>query len=354
MRNGRCSKECDFMARYTENLCVNDSYFCTELDRVIINHIKKIKAFLSTLSFPFNLYLTGSLARKEPSAHVLQNKVVLDSDFDWVLVTETWEECIYLYRLGITDKISIIDPEIHDSVIIDSVEKLKNLKSFVAADLINEIHTPIMHSIKLTDAKLPNYTLTCSDYFDKMIASISVLVSSKDDSGASILYKHGEKYYQSKLTMACITAITNSLNLKTGLSLLDQYVSLTELTKSGWILARERQDYALYENVNNTLINISTQKMFGCSVEQLVNELLSYPLTNLKHTQGIFLAAYYMYWGTEDIQQTIESVLKKYRIQPGLLMDRRKMRQIRLEYLRQQNYINLGHNLIPDLKGVYL
>ena len=169
-----------------------NSVYISDKDKIVINKgfndfINSFIKHIDSLEVPYNLYLSGSLARGEPSIVYNDNKPILNSDIDFVIATKS--EFIELLKTKIKNKLFFCHYNYQYSLIVIDIKKLNSTKSMFGKDLRNSIYAPIKKTIDI--GNVDKYTPVKEDYFECFIYQIikylySVYNKSNDDRNSTI------------------------------------------------------------------------------------------------------------------------------------------------------------------------
>ncbi|HDR8040753.1 TPA: hypothetical protein QCZ17_003015 [Bacillus cereus] len=165
----------------TLNYCEN-SVFLKEDEKKILN--KKLNTFFKEISdelqyrrLDINLYVGGSLARKEPSITYANNSLKLHSDIDFILV---YKNCTEMELKEFTDWAINYNPEMNSTFQVLPYNNLPYITGCFAYDFLKLAENPIFQSFEV---QLPTPNLTKRFLIENIIHQFS----------GFFLYPHNEK-----------------------------------------------------------------------------------------------------------------------------------------------------------------
>ncbi|MGN8842510.1 hypothetical protein ACTNDN_06760 [Niallia sp. HCP3S3_B10] len=345
-----------FEIDFFDNSLLIDKKTKLDLNHQIIQHLRSVKSYIKSISNKANLYLVGSLARKEPS--IRRNgtsNYELMSDFDFFILVPDFLEVKYLYDIDITKKLNDKFPTFHNSIILKDVDHLEQVNSLVGHDVINNLRHPILEQFRLDTKRIKvPAQLTKYDYLDSIVSQIAVIVTENEVEKESILYKNTLTYYKSKFISESVKGLTKSQLLSEATEKLVSYgYSLKSIINI--IKLRELNEYNETSN-ESCFFEMFCERHFKKSSLELV-KMLAVSDDKLRKIQALFILEYFEYSNkrTNNNQSTDLNILRD-RVLKNLIHDNSinttNLRKIRLHYLKLMNDKNIGLTMIPDLKGV--
>ncbi|SDF91375.1 hypothetical protein SAMN04488542_12046 [Fontibacillus panacisegetis] len=190
------------MKNYFENSLFISQRIAKQVNLRLEHNFLAIKEEVSSWGNSFNLYLTGSLSRKEPSIRVINDEAVLNSDIDLVAVVSSScdaEEVNYIHK-------KLVKLLGESAVITTRADKLPLLQSCFARDLELSLSNPLYECFLIKEA--PLQTVQFEHYYETTIHQISCYLFHPS-------FNMGEKgvYIRSEHTYHTIKLVLESLKL---------------------------------------------------------------------------------------------------------------------------------------------
>lgn len=136
----------------SNNSFFNNSVFINEqMQNKISNELSKLFDYITEIfkenALKVNVYVSGSLARQEPTMRLENQQVVLNSDIDFVIVYQDEEERNAIKKLldQIKNKFSMFQ----NSFVLITKQQILNSNSFFRRDLLLGFKHPIYTSIDI-------------------------------------------------------------------------------------------------------------------------------------------------------------------------------------------------------------
>lgn len=137
-----------------------------QLSDHISDHINQVLSDISEHHIIANVYLTGSMARQEPSVRFDKNGYTLNSDIDFIIVVSP--KCKNTdWLMTITNYLNKRYPNYHDSVIVVSKQAIDNFISCIGKDLEIGFRNPLFESFSVSKNKI--IQITKDDLFDCVV-----------------------------------------------------------------------------------------------------------------------------------------------------------------------------------------
>lgn len=189
------------MRTYTEkSIYIRDTRKINkEIDEIVQYAIKCFQDSESRV----NLYLSGSLARQEPTVRIVQGEEKLNSDLDFVIISKENTELIMRIIEHIKDKFINYDC----SFVVMNEEQLLTVNSFFARDLIHGMQRPLLKTFN--EKELPQIEITKENYLETVITQLCCYILNPDmtENKCHNQYFKQSNYHYLKLIVECIKAI---------------------------------------------------------------------------------------------------------------------------------------------------
>ena len=195
------------MVDYFENsIFILDKYKLV-LNEKLDKYFKWLGNKLEAHNVKGNIYLTGSLARKEPSIGINdKGEIYLASDIDFILgVEKDFHNNEWL--MDITRYLNEKYPEFISSVVLTKNDDIKKIKSRIGYDLEKTIHKPIYQKLPIPVSS--NIEIGIQDYIDNIINQMACYFLHPNylgEQSCSILYKDINNHYI-KLVLESLSAV---------------------------------------------------------------------------------------------------------------------------------------------------
>lgn len=153
-----------------------------------------------------NLYISGSLARQEPTVRIVDGEERLNSDLDFVIVhKENRENQNVIF--DIVWKIKNQYKDYDCSFVVLNEEQLLKVNSLFARDLSLGMRNPLYKSFE--EQKLEEVIITEKNYLESVITQMCCYLLNPDltMSQSENKYFKNSDYHYTKLVMECIRAI---------------------------------------------------------------------------------------------------------------------------------------------------
>lgn len=188
---------------FFENSVYISDASCAEVNKELHRLFSRIIDEAQATKLEVNLYVSGSLARKEPSIRVLNYQAILNSDIDFVMVYNEQSDVKQLqeFKKSVTHMLRKYQ---NSSVFSISHEHLPNIKACFSNDLKKSLEYPLFESFKINS--LPKSIIDLSHYFELMIHQIGgyyfhPTVSLNQD----VVYAREDiKYHYIKMIIECL------------------------------------------------------------------------------------------------------------------------------------------------------
>ena len=226
-----------------------------------------------------NLYISGSLARQEPTVKIINKEEKLNSDLDFVLIhkenTEKQKEIF-----DIVEKIKKQYKDYDCSFVLLCQDQLPKVNSLFARDLKLGMKNPIYKSFE--EQQKIRVEITEKNYFESLITQMCCYLLNPDftmSKNENKYFKNSDYHYM-KLTMECIRAIhynaPNVLGYNTLFGL--RCKTLNEKENNSCIKARELSNRTYMPDIDiNILLDEAFTVLFHEKnyIHLIVNELVS-------------------------------------------------------------------------------
>ena len=365
------------------DLCEN-SIFLNKTQKENINkllneYFNELYKIFSKRKIKANIYYSGSLARQEPAILYKNGNYGLDSDIDFVIVTEkSFNKDSWL--MNITDWMNSNFPNFQSSVVLTTKKKLSQMRSFVGRDLEYSINSPIYSKIGTINYS-PRKILPMN-YLEKFVNVLSCYFLHPNMTGElsdSIIYKNIEHFYIKTILEGLRLQFLNEKNLILRYCDLYKYKShnnihnlISEKNLISFLKARELRDvFAIPEFDIIGFISNALLKPFEFEVwnENSFNEFFDYYIKSndfITLFQGCLLL-YILFLNKNFFKYDLYSKLKvllkhTYEICSNNIINLdnltkneiiKLLREMRMIYIKKLYYINTNNKEIPDLKQKY-
>ena len=333
----------------------------------------------------FNLYLSGSLARGEPSTKLgAEGNILLNSDIDFVLVCDSdFKKNKWL--TNITDEINFIYPKYESSFLLTDTQHVSKMKSFVGRDLFLSSKNPIVQMIE--NINISNVNLEPANYLEAFVNVLSCFFLHPNETGdisESIVYKAQHRFYiKTVLEGLRLQFFNEDLISYTQLyyhkesQLLTNIITPEKITQ--FLYSREYYDLQRLPRIDlikfsqdalNNFYNLIDADPFICIENALndgLNTIMSYRYALICYilslNQDGTMNNNYIDIIVELIMSCTDGkeVCKKMEMDLNCKINKSMeqklviylLRYFRLEYLKRNYYVNTGIEEIPDLKQKY-
>lgn len=188
-------------------LYTNRSIFLTESEKKKINFelsifFNEVLEEILKINPKCNLYLSGSLARGEPSIKTDNNSIYLLSDIDFVIVNK--DEFDNSKFKMITEIINKKFPKFQSSFVVINESDLKSLKSFFARDLSLSFDNSIFEGFKID--VFPSYIIDQENYIEALTTQIASFILHPyftEDKSYNVFFRSVE-YHWMKSILECL------------------------------------------------------------------------------------------------------------------------------------------------------
>ncbi|PFL25296.1 hypothetical protein COJ07_01045 [Bacillus cereus] len=185
-------KNSKYLNKFTKDLFNEDMYM----------FFYKINKYLSSENLEVNLYLSGSLARQEPSIYVEGHRMGLYSDIDFILVSDSEKpEKINNFKEWLLKT----RPDINSTIQLVYKENFNNIQGCFVTDLMQTIDYPIFKSFKIDDF---TFKKTNKEHLlENIIHQISgYLLYPPVSNNTSSFFRGNKAYHHYKLILECLRA----------------------------------------------------------------------------------------------------------------------------------------------------
>ena len=269
------------------------------------------------------LFLSGSLARREPTHQVIQGRTELASDLDFVLVYDE-RICNYESVCEIVKRIDKKYEKYECSFVILETKKLKNTNSFFKRDLSLDNYGGIFDDIGIDKSLWGECKLSNHNAFEAIVTQACCYLLNPDlskDKSENKFFKSAN-YHKVKLICECFRGYLFSLcdgivgyneALKNIHNIPETYRPAVEKA----LKARECCDYGLVKDINVLdIVDMSCKKILGDEYcEHMLSELRK-GLDGIKSFQYTAILLFMLEKGSVTADDLLESIrngnMKKY------------------------------------------
>ena len=195
------------MRDFFEQSLFIDKAYRDEVNKQLNEYFGIIGSVFRSKGIKANIYLTGSLARKEPTVFIEEGyNPRLNSDIDFVVGVECdFEHNEWL--INITDYLNREFPSFVSSVVLIQNSKLNRVRSNIGRDLLLTIENPILRELDIPK-KFDNKVgaQDCLDNIVNQLACYYLHPNMTNENSNSILYKDISKHYL-KLIFECLSSL---------------------------------------------------------------------------------------------------------------------------------------------------
>lgn len=309
----------------------------------IINHIQNVKNYLKELKIEGELFLTGSLSRKEPTIKLIDNMWEISSDYDFVLIVSEYKENENL--LHITQKINKHFINTNNSFIVLEKSNLQNIKSLVARDIVHNIQEN-----KYTDIIVKDINVHSQDYFEAFISPLAVLVTYPDKISNKILYKNEKSYYVYKSIFEGFKAIVKCKTIKelVGNKKIESIINHEKMLELIYL-----KEHSIYDEKNRfdyeEILDLIILVLFNN--DNIVSWLKKLDYCNMNFIRlfqfFIIVRFYVKLRDYKELKSLYNNLLKLIKIEED---DVTALIHVREKYLREVYKKNMDTDFIPDLE----
>lgn len=329
------------------------------LNRRLNAFFEQVVKELDSLKIPYNLYLSGSLARGEPSILCLGEECKLISDIDFVLVVKKTH--IKLDRLDkCLKKLKMKYIKIDFSILVLDVEKLNNTQSTFGRDLRISFKFPIrkMMEIEKNFVSLsPNASI---DYFECFIYQVikylffPFQIKPKNA-------RNGIEYIIIKLILESFKLKHNNDDILNGYFALHKdgaYLTKKEIEINEYILYRELFNITHIQHINLSVPVLNNLKEYFNSNDD--NEMMMSIMKSvdsddfLFNAQNCFLSLFMSYLYNDEYKNKYYNLFRTLILKQSDYIDRDTVKHLlyRPVYGNNINYKHLLSAIFP-LKDEY-
>lgn len=165
-----------------------------EVNNMLVNTFNRVGDYLSGYKCEANLYLSGSLARKEPCIKTIKNRVELTSDIDYVIVCKHMEDDAKFVH--ITREVNKLCPDFQNSFVVIDEDKIQRIQSFFSRDLSLTFEKPLYKSFDL--ATIPSYRVDSLNCIESITTQLACYILHPDftyDKTGSSFFRKSEYHW---------------------------------------------------------------------------------------------------------------------------------------------------------------
>lgn len=255
---------------------------------------KYVKELFSKLESSSNLYLTGSLARKEPSCKIVDNKITLNSDIDFiVIVKKTYDPSILD---SIIKNLKSVFSQYKSSFMLIYDDNIHLFKSLIGLDFYLYKDNPVYEGFSLPEMSSPNIVI--DDYLEVVSYQFFSYYLSLDYCGNESLtaLQRGSSYlklkiilellrFQSNKPLNCLHTFKNVYNNKLDKIGIDADVIEKVIHAREYSIEFDTNSFSYYEFILKTISYI-----FGItdlvSINSIENRLFKVLLTRIEKSDN--------------------------------------------------------------------
>ena len=286
-------------------------YICNEVKNIMLDN-----------GLCVSLYLSGSLARREPTCICVQGEVKISSDFDFVVI---YDKVIHSYK-SINMVISKIKRKFNSydcSFATIEIEKLKYTSSFFKRDLMLNSCCPLYRELEINKDSWGECKIEMNNYVESIITQACCYflnTSLTKDKSNNYFFKDAG-YHKVKLILECFRAYAfacgESIVGYNDLILSNINFELLENYPRGIVnKCIQARELSMYEKVSDfnilQLIDITFMKLFSSEEysKKICEELshLESPIIIFQNISILLLLSFYNKYRWEDLYKQLDYI----------------------------------------------